>query len=120
MSSKGPYGSSVRLEGIILRPIPKESSVITPCTTCRTEAARWETGPRRSPSMTCSRCVLYRMSTLKKQRQTIDGLIARTEIRLGRNFARSDTGELIRAEDIDRFVAAIVAAERIASMRSRQ
>lgn len=110
---------SVVLNGLPIRPIPKELLNTVVCTDCQQNPARWELGPPSptAPNYACSFCFLYKI--VKSQREQVDWLIREAERARGVIFHRNSDGLLVVEEDADCIAFAVVAGNKIFDAHQR-
>jgi hypothetical protein len=110
---------SVSFDPLLVLPLPKDL-LGAACSECDKPQAVWKL--TRSPvelPFICSLCLLYKSRWAEENVEPIAGLIQAVEGKLGKMFDRDEKRCLVRAEDADRIMFAIVATNRAFSMRDR-
>lgn len=69
--------------------------------------------------MVCSWCFLYESFWGRPVRRHLDALISEIEVGMGKMFERSADARLIRCEDADRVLGAVVLSSRLFRVRDR-
>lgn len=112
---------SVTLQGLPVRPVPRELLDKVVCTHCKENPARWEVGPALEGSWNyaCSFCFLYALPVVCEQRPQLNWLIREAEKARGVIFQRNKDGALIKELDADCIAFAIVAGNKIFDAHQR-
>jgi len=110
---------SVSFDSFLVLPLPKVL-LKSACSECDKPQSVWKL--TRSPvelPFICSLCLLYKSRWGEDNAESISGLIQAVEGKLGKLFDRDESRWLLRPEDADRIMFAIVATNRAFAMRDR-
>lgn len=111
---------SVDLQGVHVRPLPKEIVNSVLCTHCKQHAAKWEfaEGAQTAQVFSCSFCFLYELPALRDQRLQLDWLIEMVEKSIADLFPRDEESRLRVPEHADRIAFGIVMTQRFMQSRT--
>lgn len=113
----------VLLDPALMR--PRMDADPCPCAHCARKSARWLWLKRTDEGAslwltTCSLCWFYTTPWGTENAEGLAELIAATEQRMGRQFARTTDGKLLEAADADRILSAVSITSRIFKAAERK
>lgn len=108
----------VEFPSMLLSPLPKKVMGAN-CVECDRPQADWDLQAVPGLAPVCSLCVLYKVPWLNKSEEDIACLVELVEASVG-PFEKDEQGRLIRSEDADRIVSALVMTSKVVVLTSRR